>query len=75
VLVILIDDVGFGASGQVVGSGPITVQGEFGGPFTFAASLSFQVTGTEDGRIEIVDENVAGGPPFATASVPVILQP
>lgn len=61
------------AGGTILGEGPITVQGELGQPGIFDASIEFDVPAPGPGQIVIIDDNEAGGAPFATATVEVNL--
>jgi uncharacterized lipoprotein YbaY len=63
----------YDGSGQVVGSGPITVQSEMGTPGPFAESGSFEAQQAGPGRIEVFEPSAAGGAPLATASLEITL--
>lgn len=64
----------FDASGAQVGIGPITVAGELGQPGTFDATITFTPTQSGLGRLLIEVPNEAGGPPFATSAVDMLLE-
>lgn len=62
------------ASGAQVGNGPISVVGELGRPGTFDATIVFTPTQGGRGRLVIEAPNEAGGLPFATSAVDVLLE-
>lgn len=64
----------FDASGAQIGIGPITVAGELGQPGAFDATITFTPTQSGRGRLLIEVPNAAGGPPFATSAVDVLLE-
>lgn len=64
----------FDASGAQVGVGPIGVAGELGRPGSFDATITFTPTQSGRGRLLIEVPNAAGGPPFTTSAVDVLLE-
>lgn len=66
----------YDASGQVVGEGPIMVQGSMGdpGPVPFAGELVFTAAAAGPGTIEIADLSAKDGSIIASATVEVTLQ-
>ncbi len=63
----------YSEGGLVIGEGAISVEGEYGGPGTFATSIPISVV-TEAGpvRIEVRDENEADGSLFTSVAVEVV---
>ncbi len=64
----------YDTDGNVLGQGPITVTGQLGGPFAFAASVVYDSPQPGLGWLELQEPNVAGGPPLVSVSMPLSLQ-
>ena len=63
------------AGGRVVGQQPVIVQSEIGQPGPFVADVGFTIpTGTQNGRIEVVDYSAKDGSVVASTSVNVRLR-
>jgi hypothetical protein len=66
----------YDAAGQVIGAGPIMVQGSMGdpGPVPFAGEIAFTAAQAGPGRIEVADISPKDGSVLVSATVNVALQ-
>ena len=65
----------YDSAGQVVGEGPIMVQGSMGdpGPVPFEGQIAFSGGGASRGRVEVAELSPKDGTPIASALVDVVL--
>lgn len=63
----------FDGNNNRVGAGPVPIQGNQGGPVTFATQFSFVVTTSSVGRLEVIDLNAASGEADAVTAIRITL--